>query len=270
MTDSPSSYRDPLPAIGFLGKDGSAYTPNHTNSATASPTSMMSPNAMYGQSLPYSYASTNAPQPGYVSPTEPRRAIEDEKDKPRQSLPSIHEALGNDNPLPYPAPTSAPPPQSAHTASSHLGRSTTEGPAGPPNPFNGPPGSMMRNLVSLTKPSWPKPRGPVSTPSTHKIRARHYNPLARANLPRRAPKPASPLCPGHKILGMNTARRLQPGAWLPPVATAISLPTTHFHLNRATHTLLTTTIDLTWHRGWKKSRVDSWADRCLVHPMATP
>jgi hypothetical protein len=144
MTDSPSSYRDPLPAIGFLGKDGSAYTPNHTNSATASPTSMMSPNAMYGQSLPYSYASTNAPQPGYISPTEPRRAIEEEKDKPRQSLPSIHEALGNDNPLPYPAPTSAPPPQSAHTASSHLGRSTAEGPAGPPNPFNGPPGSMMR------------------------------------------------------------------------------------------------------------------------------
>ncbi|KAJ6018664.1 hypothetical protein N7522_000731 [Penicillium canescens] len=136
-------HRDPLPAIGFLGKDGSAYTPNHTNSATASPTSMMSPNAMYGQ-LPYSYASTNAPQPGYISPTESRRVIEDEKDKPRQSLPSIHEALGNDNPLPYPAPTSAPPPQSAHTASSHLGRSTAEGPAGPPNPFNGPPGSMMR------------------------------------------------------------------------------------------------------------------------------
>lgn len=105
---------------------------------------MMSPNAMYGQSLPYSYASNNAPQSGYISPTEPRRVIEDEKDKPRQSLPSIHEALGNDNPLPYPAPTSAPPPpQSAHTPS-HLGRSTAEGPAGPPNPFNGPPGSMMR------------------------------------------------------------------------------------------------------------------------------
>ncbi|KAJ5293649.1 hypothetical protein PENANT_c002G08874 [Penicillium antarcticum] len=137
-------HRDPLPAIGFLGKDGSAYTPNHTTSATASPTSMMSPNTMYGQSLPYSYASNNAPQPGYISPTEPRRVIEDEKDKPRQSLPSIHEALGNDNPLPYPAPTSAPPPQSTHTPSSHLGRSTAEGPAGPPNPFNGPPGSMMR------------------------------------------------------------------------------------------------------------------------------
>ncbi|KAJ5106029.1 Zinc finger NHR/GATA-type [Penicillium alfredii] len=138
-------HRDPLPAIGFLGKDA-GYTPNHPASATASPTPLMSPNTMYaGQPLPYSYAppATSAPpQPGYTSPPESRRVMEDEKDRhtPRQSLPSIHEALGNDNPLPYPAPTSAPPSQSTHTAPhSHLiGRSSGEGPAGPPNPFNGP------------------------------------------------------------------------------------------------------------------------------------
>jgi hypothetical protein len=70
-----------------------------------------------GQSLPYSYASplsaTSAPlQPGYISLLEPRYVLEDEKDKAAgcQSLPSIYEALGNDNPLPYPAPTSVPPP----------------------------------------------------------------------------------------------------------------------------------------------------------------
>lgn len=106
-----------------------------------------------GQSLPYSYApTTSAPsQPGYISPPESRRILEDDKEKPsgRQSLPSIHEALGNDNHLPYPAPTSAPPPQSGHTAPppSHLiGRSGAEGPSGPPNPFsNGPAtGSLMR------------------------------------------------------------------------------------------------------------------------------
>ncbi|KAJ5135091.1 Zinc finger NHR/GATA-type [Penicillium bovifimosum] len=145
-------HRDPLPAIGFLGKDGPSYTPRYPSSATASPTPLMSPNIMYsGQHMPYSYApSASAPPQGYVSPPETRRAIEEEKEKhtPRQSLPSIHEALGNDNPLPYATPTSAPPSQSAHpSAPSHLiGRPSTEGPAGPPNPFsNGPPtGSLMR------------------------------------------------------------------------------------------------------------------------------
>lgn len=143
-------HRDPLPAIDFLGKDGSGYTSRHPSNATASPTPLMSPNVMYaGQPLPYSYAS-NAP-PGYISSPEARRTLEDEKEKHtlRQSLPSIHEALGNDNPLPYPASTSAPPPpQSAHSAPpSHLiGRPSAEGPAGPPNPFsNGPPtGPLMR------------------------------------------------------------------------------------------------------------------------------
>ncbi|KAF3390643.1 GATA zinc finger domain-containing protein 10 [Penicillium rolfsii] len=146
-------HRDPLPAIGFLGKDGSGYNPKHPIAA-ASPTPLLSPNNMYaGQSLPYSYApATGAPsQPGYISPPESRRILEDDKEKPsgRQSLPSIHEALGNDNHLPYPTPTSAPPPQTGHTAPppSHLiGRSGAEGPSGPPNPFsNGPAtASLMR------------------------------------------------------------------------------------------------------------------------------
>ncbi|KAJ5623459.1 hypothetical protein N7490_012064 [Penicillium lividum] len=140
-------HRDPLPAIGFLGKDGSGYP----HSSVASPTSLLSPNNMYaGQPLPYSYAppNNNAPQPGYISPPESRRVIEDEKDKgSRQSLPSIHEALGKDNHLPYPAPTSAPPPQSGHAPPpSHLIGRSGEGPPGPPNPFsNGPAtGSLMR------------------------------------------------------------------------------------------------------------------------------
>ncbi|KAJ5481807.1 Zinc fingerNHR/GATA-type [Penicillium sp. IBT 31633x] len=150
--DQPSIYRDPLPAIGFLGKDGSGYNPRYPPSATASPTPLMSPNVMYtGQHLPYSYApSASGPPPGYVSSPEARRAIEDEKEKhtPRQSLPSIHEALGNDNPLPYPTPTSAPPSQSTHSAPpSHIiGRPSAEGPSGPPNPFSNPPptGTMIR------------------------------------------------------------------------------------------------------------------------------
>ncbi|KAF7592704.1 hypothetical protein BBP40_012608 [Aspergillus hancockii] len=113
-----------------------------------------------GQPLPYSYATSTAGagsvQPGYISPPVARRALEEEKEKQhpqRQSLPSIHEALGNDNPLPYPAPTSAAPQPTSNAPHSHLlssnviGRQTGEAPSGPPNPFsNGTPsGSYMRD-----------------------------------------------------------------------------------------------------------------------------
>ncbi|KAL5336115.1 hypothetical protein BJX70DRAFT_291305 [Aspergillus crustosus] len=129
-------HRDHLPAIGFLGSRGPA----------TSPAPLISPTTMYpNQPPPYSYSTTptNA-GPGYISPPESRRA-DDEKEKPapRQSLPSIHEALGNDNGLPYPsAPTSAPPqqphnaPPPHHLSSNLVARSSGEGPTGPPNPFS--------------------------------------------------------------------------------------------------------------------------------------
>ncbi|KAL2861163.1 GATA-type sexual development transcription factor NsdD [Aspergillus lucknowensis] len=135
--------REHLPAIGFLGSRASA----------ASPAPLLSPTTIYSnQPPPYSYSTTptNA-GPGYISPPDSRRA-EDEKDKPRQSLPSIHEALGNDNPLPYPPPSTSAPPQQQHNAPpphhlSNFGSRSGEGPSGPPNPFsNGAPaGSFPRD-----------------------------------------------------------------------------------------------------------------------------
>jgi hypothetical protein len=102
-------------------------------------------------SYPYSTTPINAGS-RYVSPPEPRLA--DEKDKHRQSLPSIREALGNDNPLPYPVlPTSAPPQQShsaplPHHISNCAGRPGAEEPPGPPNPFsNGVPANESRPYV---------------------------------------------------------------------------------------------------------------------------
>ncbi|PKY08465.1 hypothetical protein P168DRAFT_17069 [Aspergillus campestris IBT 28561] len=144
-------HREHLPAIGFLGKDGPGFPPKPSPVA-ASPAPLLSPSNMYpGQPLPYSYPSSNTSAPGCISPSDSRRALEEEKEKSqsqsqRQSLPSIHEALGNDNPLPYPAPTSAPsqqPPHTPHTphplSSNLIARPTGEGPSGPPNPFsNGP------------------------------------------------------------------------------------------------------------------------------------
>ncbi|KAL4878620.1 hypothetical protein BJY04DRAFT_108176 [Aspergillus karnatakaensis] len=132
--DAGHRHRDHLPAIGILGSRG----------PVTSPAPLLSPTTMYpNQHPPFSYSTTptNA-APGYISPPESRRA-DDEKEKqaPRQSLPSIHEALGNDNPLPYP-PTSAPPqqPHSAppphHLSNNLVARSGGEGPSGPPNPFS--------------------------------------------------------------------------------------------------------------------------------------
>lgn len=112
------------------------------------------------QSLSYSYApTTSAPsQPGYLPPSEPRRLVDDDKDKSagRQSLPSIHEALGNDNHLPYPSSASAPPSQSGHSAPppppQHLlGRAGVEGPSGPPNPFSN--GAASTSL--MREPTYP-------------------------------------------------------------------------------------------------------------------
>ncbi|KAL4809957.1 hypothetical protein BDV18DRAFT_51054 [Aspergillus unguis] len=122
-------HREHLPAIGFLGSRG-----------TTSPAPLVSPTTMYPNqplSFPYSANTTNA-GPGYISPPESRRADDEKEKAPRQSLPSIHEALGNDS-LPYAsAPTSAPPQQPSSAAPPHnfVGRPTGDGPTGPPNPFS--------------------------------------------------------------------------------------------------------------------------------------
>ncbi|KAL4801653.1 hypothetical protein BDV18DRAFT_71249 [Aspergillus unguis] len=102
------------------------------------------------RSYPYTTTPTNA-GPRYVSPPEPRRA-DNEEDKPRQTLPSIQEALGNYNPRLYPgSPRSAP--QQSHSAPPHhmsnfAGRPGAGGPPGPPNPFlNGVPINESRPYV---------------------------------------------------------------------------------------------------------------------------
>ena len=109
---------------------------------------LVSPTTIYPGPAPYSYPPSTAcpgpPQSGLISPPELRRTVEDEKEQQpqRQSLPSIHEALGNDNHLQYPAPPSSGSSQSVHhasavpLASNVITRSSVDGPAGPPNPFS--------------------------------------------------------------------------------------------------------------------------------------
>ncbi|PGH18355.1 hypothetical protein AJ79_00421 [Helicocarpus griseus UAMH5409] len=156
-----NASRDSLPSIGYLdldsaGKDPQRNLPKFPAMATglsvstaphSSPTT-----ASHPSHPPYSFGpSVSGPPPGstYVSPTDPRRTGDEDKEQPshnppqhtpqRQSLPSIHEALGNDS-LPYP-PTSSPsklghPPVSASLPPKIVARPGADGPTGPPNPFS--------------------------------------------------------------------------------------------------------------------------------------
>ena len=149
LTRTPVRYSEHQPTIGYLGKDTPAFSQTHSviTKDSGSPGPLISPTNMYpGPQSPYSYFSTqhSAPPPGYISPPDSRRAIDEEKERhtqQRQSLPSIHEALGNESPLPYPGPATSGPPtqQTAHPSqrsSSLVGRPGGEGPPGPPNPFS--------------------------------------------------------------------------------------------------------------------------------------
>ncbi|KAL2834871.1 hypothetical protein BDW59DRAFT_392 [Aspergillus cavernicola] len=143
-------YRDHLPAINFIGRG-----------PAPSPTPLVSPTTMYPNQPPSYFSTTpTSSGPGYISPREPRRPPDDEKEKqpPRQSLPSIHEALGNDNSLPYPPPPTSAPPQQSHSAppphhlNSNPRRPGVEGPSGPPNPFsNGAPAGSFSTLSHQTQ-----------------------------------------------------------------------------------------------------------------------
>ena len=128
-----------------------------------------SPTTVYsGPPPPYSYApSTTASTTGlsgYISPPESttRRSTRDEKDSPngRQSLPSIHEALG-DKSLPFGTPLSATAPQHpGSTPSTAVTQNFPEAPKGPANPFSQPPPTFRENPFSTQHQPVPPPPPP--------------------------------------------------------------------------------------------------------------
>ena len=112
--------------------------------------SLASPQSMYpGPPPPYSYpssaTSTALGFTGYISPPETRRLSDDDKEQQtsRQSLPSIHEALGKDQSILYSGhlPAASIATQTSHTATSispstPIPRSHPEPIlSGPPNPY---------------------------------------------------------------------------------------------------------------------------------------
>lgn len=138
----------------------------------------LSSTVMYpGPPPPYIYPSKPVssipppPPPSHSRSPAPRRSMELDKDPsqpqpPRQSLPSIHEALGNENPLPYPGhPSSGAPSHSTHhppPPPNVLSRPSVEGPTGPPNPFstNTAPVSFLRDSQYHPQQHSPAPADP--------------------------------------------------------------------------------------------------------------
>lgn len=108
---------------------------------------LLSPSTGYtGPPPPYSCSSSATPSnPGafeYLSPPSSRRTTVDDKTSgPRQSLPSIQEALGGDRTMPFSASNIVPPlPATSRTAQQVAyfgpGQTLPEAPSGPPNPFS--------------------------------------------------------------------------------------------------------------------------------------
>ena len=174
------------------------------NGLNISTAPLASPTNFSGPPPPYSYApATIAPATGhngYMSPPESttRRSTRDEnlKDSPptRQSLPSIHEALG-DKSLPFTAPLSATTPQHhGSTPTTAVTQSFPEGPKGPSNPFSQPPPTFRENPFSATSQPVPPPpppdiqqSKPAFTPISQESRPPVSQSFAHPASPRSAP-----------------------------------------------------------------------------------
>ncbi|KAF2740202.1 hypothetical protein EJ04DRAFT_425540 [Polyplosphaeria fusca] len=179
-----------LPSISHLDADKIKreeveYPRKHSAPAMVSPLHRSFPGPSHSYASNHqSPAASSLPGPhgGLLSPPESRRTSGDEKEQrqpARQSLPSIHEALGSEQPLSYSAapPTSAqlavapafPPPSSSTSPSDHRGRAFSAveiGSQGPPNPFSHPRSPFMGTPASTGAPQPPPAQAdPLPRPS---------------------------------------------------------------------------------------------------------
>ena len=153
---------------------------------------------------------------GLLSPPESRRMSGDDKDSQRaparQSLPSIHEALGSEQPLSYPA--TVPPPSSITSAPQHYhSSSAAPSPAEqrprnyPPDlqhPSQGPPSSLTHPrspyIASSASQTGPPPPAPAPTDSLPRPpfsdpRPPYPNPQHNPKLPSLHPLKTAPASP---------------------------------------------------------------------------
>lgn len=205
-----------LPPINHLEADKvkreeAEYQRKHSAPAMVSP---LHPFPLHSYSNHQSSPASSLPGPsgGLLSPPESRRTSGDEKDQrppARQSLPSIHEALGPEPPLPYSqhppsAPVSAPPPffpsSSASSADARSRKFSVDhlNNQGPPNPFSQPRSPFINNPSStapppasthapadtLARPSFPPSQSNTKLPALYPLRTTQSPvPASRANPP---------------------------------------------------------------------------------------
>ena len=155
----PDYYAETLPSINYLDMEKikrealeySQRKPSTTAPAMPAPLQISQMHMYSGPPPPYSYPSSTASSvlglTGYISPPDSRRTSDDDKDPQaalhQQSLPSIHEALGKDQPLLYSAappaivpPTQTSVPVSLRTPTTPVSRSHPDAVLpGPPNPY---------------------------------------------------------------------------------------------------------------------------------------
>ena len=173
-------HSEVLPSINHLDLDKmKSERPDHfkftgVNGLNISTAPLGSPTTIYsGPPPPYSYPSSTTvlgqTLHGYISPPESttRRSTRDEKDSPtKQSLPSIHEALG--------APLSATVQHApGSTPSTAITQSFPEGPKGPVNPFSQPTPSF-RETPFTSQPPPPNPSIPSEQHSSRNATAQHF------------------------------------------------------------------------------------------------
>ncbi|PGH34519.1 hypothetical protein GX50_02602 [[Emmonsia] crescens] len=180
------AHRDSLPSIGHLDLESASRdrqrSPQFPPIATGSSMStapQVSPTAA-NHPVHHSYSYLSSVVTSRPSPTDTRRPGEEDKEQQppsqpqhllqRQSLPSIHEALGSDTlPYPHPSPSSSKPgqpPVSASIPPNIVTRPGADGPTGPPNPFSNSTPFLRDNPFSAhssVQGGPPHPEGPRSS-----------------------------------------------------------------------------------------------------------
>lgn len=146
---------------------------------------LVSPNMYSGPPPPYSYPSSTASSVighggGYISPTETRKPVDEDKEPPsshRHSLPSIQEALASEAPLSItsllskPTPLQIPQPSQNQSPTTLIPRSYPETPRGPPN------------ILTQQSPSSYHFREPLDIPARPQYSPRASNDSASSRFP---------------------------------------------------------------------------------------
>ena len=162
-SDANCQHRSALASLNRLDmdkitRDGDSHHKVLSSGLSLSTAALPSPTTTYpGPPPPYSCSSSATPSNlgafEYISPPSSRRTtVDDKASGPRQSLPSIQEALGGDGTKPFSVsdivhPLSATSRTAQPAFSFGAGQALPEAPSGPPNPFSQVPAAVQPAVI---------------------------------------------------------------------------------------------------------------------------